>query len=104
MKKTIKEKRQYQNDEKSPQELIDYFFAAASSKLFAACVTYPHEVLRTRLRENSNHDGLINTFKKIAKIEGAAGLYGGMTAHLLRVVPNSAIMFLCYESIVHFMK
>jgi hypothetical protein len=32
--------------------------------------------------------------------EGARGLYGGMTAHLLRVVPNSAFMFLTYELFV----
>jgi solute carrier family 25, member 33/36 len=28
-------------------------------------------------------------------------LYGGMTAHMMRVVPNSAIMFFCYEFLTH---
>jgi solute carrier family 25 protein 33/36 len=30
-----------------------------------------------------------------------ASLYGGMSAHLMRVVPNAAIMFFCYEAILH---
>lgn len=29
--------------------------------------------------------------------EGVAGLYGGMGAHLIRVVPNAALLFLVYE-------
>ena len=32
--------------------------------------------------------------------EGARGLYVGMTPHLMRVVPNSAIMFLTYEAVL----
>ena len=33
--------------------------------------------------------------------EGRRGLYAGMSAHLLRVVPNSALIFLTYEVVVH---
>ena len=28
------------------------------------------------------------------------GLYGGMSAHLFRVVPNTAIVFFTYEAVV----
>jgi solute carrier family 25 protein 33/36 len=34
--------------------------------------------------------------------EGAAGWYGGMGAHLLRVVPNACIMFLTYELFIRY--
>ncbi|CAG8780230.1 15998_t:CDS:1, partial [Racocetra persica] len=34
--------------------------------------------------------------------EGISAFYGGMTAHMMRVVPNAAIMFFCYESILHY--
>jgi solute carrier family 25 protein 33/36 len=80
--------------------------AAASAKLVAACITYPHEVIRTRLRqpaENGVHKytGLWQCLRLVAKEEGMAALYGGMTAHLMRVVPNAAIMFFCYEAIIY---
>ena len=37
----------------------------------------------------------------VVREEGVSALYGGLTAHLLRVVPNTAVMFLGYELVVH---
>lgn len=79
----------------------DYFLTAASAKLVAAIIAYPHEVLRTRLREGGHkYNGLLQTTMRILREEGPTAYYGGMTAHLMRVVPNSAIMFFCYECLV----
>ncbi|PGH30320.1 solute carrier family 25, member 33/36 [[Emmonsia] crescens] len=86
-------------------------FAAGFAKFFAAAVTYPHEVVRTRLRlaptvsvsggkAQMKYTGLVQCFRLIFKEEGMAGLYGGLTPHLLRVVPSAAIMFGMYEMIV----
>ena len=93
------------------EEWAGKFSAAAAAKGFAAVVTYPHEVVRTRLRQAPTfttdtgkvvvkYTGLIQCFKTVAKEEGFAGLYGGMTPHLLRVVPSAAIMFGMYEVIL----
>ena len=74
-------------------------FAAGSAKFFAAIVTYPHEVVRTRLRQaplqngQLKYTGLVQCFRTIFREEGMASLYGGLTPHLLRVVPSAAIMF-----------
>ncbi|KAI9819221.1 MAG: hypothetical protein M1827_007377 [Pycnora praestabilis] len=73
--------------------------AAGTAKFFAALITYPHEVVRTRLRQaptqngRIKYTGLVQCFTLIWKEEGMAGLYGGLTPHLLRVVPSAAIMF-----------
>ena len=78
--------------------------AAGAAKLFAAVITYPHEVVRTRLRQapvikvaggkaEMKYTGLVQCFMTVGREEGIAGLYGGMTPHLLRVVPSAAIMF-----------
>eukprot|EP00586_Coscinodiscus_wailesii_P019080 CAMPEP_0172517844 /NCGR_PEP_ID=MMETSP1066-20121228/288360_1 /TAXON_ID=671091 /ORGANISM="Coscinodiscus wailesii, Strain CCMP2513" /LENGTH=313 /DNA_ID=CAMNT_0013300029 /DNA_START=366 /DNA_END=1307 /DNA_ORIENTATION=+ len=79
-----------------------YFSSAALAKCVAAVTTYPHEVARTRLREQARnsvfkYNGMWQAIGLIAKEEGRRGLYAGMGMHLLKVVPNSAIMFLTYE-------
>lgn len=80
--------------------------SAGGAKLIAAILTYPHEVARTRLRQapmadgRPKYTGLIQCFKLVFKEEGMAGLYGGMTPHLLRTVPSAAIMFGMYEGIM----
>ncbi len=43
---------------------------------------------------------LFQSFGRVWAEEGAAGLYGGMAAHMVRVVPNACIMFLTYELFV----
>ena len=40
------------------------------------------------------------TLMKVWRDERLAGMYGGLSAHLCRVVPNTAIMFLVYENAV----
>lgn len=78
------------------------FLSAAVAKSTAAVLTYPHEVARTRLREQARNGvfkyrGMWQTIGCISREEGRKGLYGGMGVHLMKVVPNSAIMFLTYE-------
>ena len=93
------------------EEYAGKFTAAMGAKLVAATITYPHEVARTRLRQapmvttdtgkvQVKYTGLIQCFRMVAKEEGLAGLYGGMTPHLLRTVPSAGIMFGMYEIIL----
>ncbi|KCV72183.1 hypothetical protein H696_01585 [Fonticula alba] len=98
------------NDKRSGQEVPQWmsyllsFGNAASAKLVASIITYPHEVIRTRLREPPLAPGLPppypnirTTISLMLKQEGIISMYGGLGAHLLRVVPNAAIMFSTYE-------
>jgi len=91
---------------KDTGDWLGHIGTAAIAKFVAACISYPHEVLRTRLRqpaENGVHKytGLLQCLQIVWREEGVRALYGGMTTHLIRVVPNAAIMFFCYEAILH---
>lgn len=88
---------------------MTYFWSAAAAKMCASIITYPHEVARTRLREQSRsgvfkYHGMWQTLRVIGQEEGRKGLYSGMGIHLLKVVPNSAFMFLTYEVVKHWLE
>lgn len=52
----------------------------------------------------SIYQGVFSGLGLIYRNEGIRGLYGGMAAHLIRVVPNAAIMFLTYETVLRFLS
>ncbi|KAI9921340.1 hypothetical protein PsorP6_002576 [Peronosclerospora sorghi] len=91
-----------------------YFLTAGACKLLASVCTYPHEVRKltlfraiTRMRDQRaplhskelKYQSMIQSLITIYKEEGGRGLYSGMRAHILRVVPNAAILFLMVEVI-----
>jgi len=87
------------------QEWAGMLGSAGTAKCVASLITYPHEVLRTRLRQplvngRKKYTGLIQTLRLVIAEEGARSLYGGLSAHLMRVVPNAAVMYSIYEGII----
>lgn len=58
---------------------------------------------RTRLRlEGNKYTGFFQTLGLIVREEGFHGLYKGMGTHLIRQIPNTAIVMTTYELIVHY--
>jgi hypothetical protein len=90
---------------------FDVLLASAFAKFSACLIAYPHELIRTRLREQKNvigehaleravpYKGLVHCAATILRQEGFRGFYSGLGPHLLRVVPNTAIMFIVFESL-----
>ena len=83
---------------------LEYLSFAALSKLMAAFITYPYQVVRTRLQNTeSKYIGSFDCVKKIYKLEGGIGFYKGLTPNLIRVVPATMITFVVYENLSHYL-
>lgn len=78
-----------------------YMCSGAVSKGFACFIAYPHEVARTRLREEGTiYKKFWQTISLTYKQEGVVGLYRGFPIHLIRTIPLTAITMSMYELIV----
>ena len=107
----IKINRFYNRDSSKSFYFSTYVMASTLSKSTAAIIGYPHEVLRTRLRQQSNevlggvrYSSVTQTARMILKEEGWIAFYGGLWTHLLRQVPNTVILLLTYEAIIHYLE
>ncbi|KAM8849120.1 solute carrier family 25 member 36-A [Spinachia spinachia] len=87
---------------KDASDFLGMMLAAATSKTCATSIAYPHEVIRTRLREEgSKYRSFFQTLLTVSKEEGYRALYRGLTTHLVRQIPNTAIMMCTYEVVVY---
>ncbi|KAF1435297.1 Solute carrier family 25 member 36, partial [Spheniscus mendiculus] len=93
------------NEDESAKEASDFvgmMMAAATSKTCATSIAYPHEVVRTRLREEgTKYRAFFQTLSLLVREEGYGSLYRGLTTHLIRQIPNTAIMMSTYEVVVY---
>ena len=89
------------------ENILSYVSSAVVAKSIAAVLFYPHEVARTRLREEGRKEkyrGFFQTLGRVFREEGRRGIYGGMCPHLLRVIPSSAVTFVTYECAMQILK
>ncbi|GBP28407.1 Mitochondrial carrier protein Rim2 [Eumeta japonica] len=88
--------------ERSPKDFLEFMAAGAFSKTVASCIAYPHEVARTRLREEGDkYRKFWQTLHTVWAEEGHRGLYRGLGTQLVRQIPNTAIMMSTYEAVVY---
>lgn len=58
---------------------------------------------RTRLRqEGDKYKTFFQTLRLIIKEEGIRGMYKGLATHLIRQIPNTAIVMTTYELITDY--
>lgn len=80
---------------------LDLFVISSLSKICAGCVTYPYQVLRSRLQTYDAHivyRGVWDAILQIGAKEGVAGFYKGLGPNLIRVLPSTWVTFLVYEN------
>lgn len=84
------------------RDYMEFMLAGATSKTCASFLAYPHEVARTRLRqEGDKYRSFWQTIFLVFREEGYRGLYRGLGTQLVRQIPNTAIMMATYEAVVY---
>lgn len=84
-----------------PHDSSYILFYSALAKIIATTTWYPHEVIRTRMRERNNkYRNLIHCFLQIMRSESCSALYSGLSIQLLRVVPNFALTATLFDLII----
>ncbi|KAI4833708.1 carrier protein Rim2p/Mrs12p [Aureobasidium sp. EXF-8845] len=84
--------------------------SAGIAKLIAGVIAYPHEVLRTRLRQAPLSNGelkytsLSQCIRVVWREEGFRAFYGGITPHMLCAVPSAAITLSVYEVVLRYLR
>lgn len=77
----------------------------AASKTFATTVTYPYQVIRSRLQNQRDskdlrYTGVSDVIRQTWKYEGFRGFYKGLVPTVVRVTPASCIIFVVYERLL----
>ncbi|KAA8534160.1 hypothetical protein F0562_031647 [Nyssa sinensis] len=83
-------------------ELCIRLLGGGLAGITAASVTYPLDLVRTRLAAQTNviyYKGICHALHTISREEGTFGLYKGLGATLLGVGPNLAISFSVYDTL-----
>lgn len=72
----IELRQTHPSDGKTSRDFLEFMLSGAISKTVASCVAYPHEVARTRLREEGDkYRTFWQTLLTVWREEGKAGLY-----------------------------
>jgi solute carrier family 25 (mitochondrial thiamine pyrophosphate transporter), member 19 len=78
---------------------LNPFVAGASAGAIATTVTYPFDLFRTRFAARKARGGLYRAFTTLIKDEGFRGMYRGLGASIVQIVPYMGLLFGTYEPI-----
>lgn len=79
---------------------VDFLLLSGLAKIFAAVMSYPYQVIRTRLQiydAGKAYKGSRDVVTQVWRREGIKGFYKGLAPNLLRVMPSTWVTFLVYE-------
>ncbi|KAF8629595.1 hypothetical protein AX15_003341 [Amanita polypyramis BW_CC] len=86
---------------------LAYSVISISSKIAALAVTYPYQVVRSRVQNDANKDLFPNiptTTKRTWSNEGIRGFYRGLGTNMVRVLPGTCVTFVVYENLAWLLR
>lgn len=97
---------------KETPSVLYFFFLGAIAKLASTFVTYPLQLVQTKMRHGNSqikkelppNAGTFEWLLHILKTQGVLGLYCGLEAKSAQTVLTAALMFMTYEKIIRFVK
>ncbi|TVY50576.1 Mitochondrial FAD carrier protein FLX1 [Lachnellula cervina] len=80
---------------------------SGSAKIVAGTVTYPYQVIRSRLQTYHADErfgkGILGVGTKVWRDEGWRGFYKGLGTNIVRVLPATWVTFLVYENVRYYL-
>lgn len=85
-------------------DIITRFLTGSIAGLVSQSIIYPLEVVKTRmaLSEVGVYTSILDVFRKTIKNEGWIGLYRGMFASMLGIIPYSGVELMVYSYLTVF--
>ncbi|KAG6916378.1 hypothetical protein DXG01_007099 [Tephrocybe rancida] len=84
-----------------------YTVMSTTSKLAALTLTYPYQVIRSRIQDNAAaalFPTIPETIKRTWAQEGTRGFYRGLGTNLVRVLPGTCVTFVVYENLAWLLR
>lgn len=80
---------------------VDYLVLGSLSGMVAQTIAYPLDSIKKRLQAQAGHRieyrGMAHCVQVVMEQHGIRGLYHGLGANMIRIIPYSALMFTSYE-------
>jgi len=76
---------------------VGQIFAGGLAGSGAWVLTYPLDVIKTRIQAHSSHIGIVECYKQMWSAKGVRGFYQGVVPCSVRAFPVNAVIFAIYE-------
>ncbi|EFO23884.1 hypothetical protein LOAG_04603 [Loa loa] len=84
---------------------VDCLVYSAVSKIISTTITFPYQVLRTRLQDHhAKYTGIYDLISKTYRMEGVRGFYKGLFMGNLRQLPNVIVTYVTYENVRYLVR
>jgi len=93
------------NDDKLSN--TSYTIMSGASKLWALAITYPYQVVRSRIQNNATthlYPTIPATIRRTWAEEGVRGFYRGLATNFVRVLPGTCVTFVVYENVAWLLR